>query len=510
MAESVPAPVVELEAISKAFPGVRALDSVSLQVLPGQVHALVGKNGAGKSTLMHILTGIYPPDSGTIRIRGKAFERLSTAQVMEAGIALVSQHARFVPGLTIAENVFLGDMPARQFGFVDWPRVFGGAAERLRRFGLDVAVRRRMETASVAELQMIEIARALFAGASVVILDEPTAPLPKHEVAVLFDFVRRQRAQGAAFIYISHYLEEVFEVADQATVLRDGRVVGTSPVAGLTQAELVRLISGTNVERFARSPGRVGKPVLEVTGLTRPGAYANASLTFHEGEVIGMTGLEGSGPAALARGLFGLEPLGAGTVTLDGRPYTARSPGEALGRRLAYLPRDRHGLGIVGVRSVRDNVSLAILERLDGRLGMIDAAAERALVRDYVATLGIKTSSIMTAVETLSGGNQQKVVVAKLAATRPRVLLLDEPTQGVDVEAKVEILKIVDKLAQDGVAVVVISDELGELMDICDRILVFHRGRIVREFRKGRDDISGELLLAAIEGGEQEAVHGVA
>jgi ABC-type sugar transport system ATPase subunit len=510
MAEPVPAPVVGLEAISKAFPGVRALDRVSLQVLPGQVHALVGKNGAGKSTLMHILTGIHPPDSGTIRIRGKTFERLSTAQAKEAGIALVSQHARFVPGLTIAENVFLGDMPVRQLGFVDWPRVFGGAAERLRRFGLDIDVRRRMETASVAERQMIEIARALFAGASVVILDEPTAPLPKHEVAVLFDFVRRQRAQGAAFIYISHYLEEVFEVADQATVLRDGRVVGTSPVASLTQGELVRRISGTNVERFARSTGRVGKPVLEVAGLTRRGAYTNVSLTFHAGEVIGMTGLEGSGPAALGRGLFGLEPLGAGRVMLDGRPYAAQSPGEALRQGLAYLPRDRHGLGIVGVRSVRDNVSLAILDRLDGRLGMIDAAAERALVRDYVATLGIKTSSIMTAVETLSGGNQQKVVVAKLAATRPRVLLLDEPTQGVDVEAKVEILKIVDKLAQEGVAVAVISDELGELMDICDRILVFHRGRIVREFRKGRDDISGELLLAAIEGGAMEAVHGVA
>jgi ABC-type sugar transport system ATPase subunit len=510
MPDSEPAPVVELETISKAFPGVRALDGVSLAVLPGQVHALVGKNGAGKSTLMHILTGIYPPDSGTIRIRGQAFERLTTAQAKEAGIALVSQHARFVPGLTVAENVFLGDMPLRRGGFVDWSSVYGGAEERLRRFGLDIDVRRRMETASVAERQMIEIARALFAGAGVVILDEPTAPLPKHEVALLFDFVRRQRAQGAAFVYISHYLEEVFEVADHATVLRDGRVVGTSPIAGLTQAQLVRLISGSNVERFARPAGRVGKPVLEIAGLTRPGAYANVGLAFHEGEVIGMTGLEGSGPAALARGLFGLEPLGAGQVTLDGRPYIARSPGEALGRGVAYLPRDRHGLGIVGVRSVRDNVSLAILGRLGGRLGMIDGAAERALVRDYVATLGVKTPSIMTAVETLSGGNQQKVVVAKLAATRPRVLLLDEPTQGVDVEAKVEILRIVDTLAQKGAAVAVISDELGELMDICDRILVFHRGRVVREFRKGRDDITGELLLAAIEGDTTEAVHGVA
>jgi ABC-type sugar transport system ATPase subunit len=497
-------PVVEMREVVKAFPGVRALDRVSLAVMPGQVHALVGKNGAGKSTLMHVLTGLYPPDAGEIRIGGRAYERLTAAQARAAGVALVAQHARFVPGLSVAENMFLGAIPLRRGGFVDWPRLFAEAASRLARVGLAIDVRRRMDTTSVAERQLIEIARALFAGARVVILDEPTAPLPKHEVAALFDFVRRQRAEGAAFVYISHYLDEVFEVADHATVLRDGRVVGSHPIAALSQAQLVRMISGASVERFRRAPGPRGAPVLTVAGLTRPGTYADLALELRAGEVVGLTGLEGSGPAALGRGLFGLEPLGTGRVALDGAPYAASTPGAALARGVAYLPRDRHGLGIVGIRAVRDNVSLAVLARLTGLLGFLDAPAERRLAEDYIARLGVKTPSMLTPVDSLSGGNQQKVVVAKLAATEPRLLLLDEPTQGVDVQAKVEILRIVDGLARQGVAVAVVSDELGELIDVCDRILVFHRGRIFREFRKDRGPITPEALVAAIEGGQLE------
>ena len=503
--------VVEMRDIVKTFPGVRALDGVSFAVRPGEIHALVGKNGAGKSTLMQILTGLYPQDAGDIFVHGEKIERMTTARAKEVGIGLVAQHAKFVPGLSIAENVFTGNLPRRPGGFVDWKTLKRDATERLRRFGLEIDVRRKMEEVTVAERQMIEIARALFADASVIILDEPTAPLPKHEVQVLFEFVRRQRERGASFIYISHYLEEVFELSDRVTVLRNGQLVGTAPTSELTQPQLVRMISGAEVERFRRLPrGAVGEPVLEIVDLTRPETYDAVSLTLHAGEVVGLTGLEGCGNGALARGLFGLEPLGAGQVRLDGRPYAADNPGDALRQGLAYLPRDRHGLGIVGIRSVRDNVSLSVVARLANSLGFISGKRERSLVVKYIDALGIKTPGMGEAVENLSGGNQQKVVVAKLAATEPRVLLLDEPTQGVDVQAKVEILRIVDELTIGGVAVAIVSDELGELTDMCDRILVFYRGRITREFRKGVDELTPAGILAAIEGETVEAVHAVA
>jgi ABC-type sugar transport system ATPase subunit len=503
--------VVEMTNITKTFPGVRALDDVTFDVRQGEIHALVGKNGAGKSTLMSILAGLYEPDSGTIRVRGQTVEHLTTARSQEAGIAIVAQHARYVPGLSVAENLFMGQMPTRSGGFVDWSWLHNAATERLARFGLDIDVTRRMEAMTVAERQMIEVSRALFADASVIILDEPTAPLPKHEVGMLFDFVRRQRESGASFIYISHYLDEVFEIADRATVLRNGREVGTKTIGDLTQSDLIRMISGTTVERFQRSPREtVGEPVLQIKGLTRRRAYEDVDLTLHAGEVVGLTGLEGSGPGQLALGLYALEPIGDGEVTLDGKRYAPGSPSHALESGLAYLPRDRHKLGIVPISSVRDNISLSVIGRLTRWLGMIDGRRETTLVQEFIDTLGIVTPSMATSVQSLSGGNQQKVVVAKLVATKPRVLILDEPTQGVDVQAKVEILRIVDELTGQGVAVAIVSDELNELIDTCDRIVVFHRGRIAREFIKGKDDMTPAAILAAIEGGDAEVADALA
>jgi len=500
-------PIVELRDIRKDFPGVRALDHVSFSVWPGEIHALVGKNGAGKSTLMNILTGIYPPDAGEIWLDGERVEAMTPARARDGGIFLVAQHARYIPSLSIAENIFCGDLPRTRAGFIDWHRLYGEAQERLERMGLAINVRLRMEGLSVAERQMIEIARALFADARVIVLDEPTAPLPKHDTSRLFDFIRRQRQAGTAFIYISHYLEEVFELADRVTVLRNGQLVGTYPVSQLTQSELIRLISGTEIEHFQR-PSRLthGEAVLTIRGLRRPGVYDDIDVTLHAGEIVGLTGLEGCGNSALARGLFGLEPLGEGEVRLAGQPYHADHPYEALHQGVAYLPRDRHGLGIIPNRSVRDNITLAILRQLVGLLGFIRADREREVARGFVERLGIKTSSLRQPVESLSGGNQQKVVVAKLVATRPKVLLLDEPTQGVDVQAKVEILKIIDELTREGVAAVVISDELSELTDICDRIVVMYRGKIVDEFRRGEPRMTPHEILEAIEGGAGEHV----
>ncbi len=497
---------IEMREIVKRFPGVLALDHVDFSVRPHEIHALVGKNGAGKSTLMHILTGIYPADSGLIRVRGERIDGMTTARSREAGIALVAQHARFVPALSIAENLSTGALPTSRSGFVDWKQLNESAAERLGQFGLDIDVRRRMEAVSTAERQMIEIARALFADASVIILDEPTAPLPKHEVQLLFSFIRRQRERGAAFIYISHYLEEVFALTDRVTVLRNGRNAGVFETAELSQASLVRLISGAEVERYRRPPRQtLGPPVLRIANLTRPGAFEGVDLILHEGEVVGLTGLEGSGNGALARGLFGLEPMGDGEVTLDGSPYRPIRPATALARGIAYLPRDRHGLGIIGIASVRDNISISVLGRLRNVFGFLSSRKMSDLAGRFIETLGIKTPSQSQPVEFLSGGNQQKVVVAKLVATEPRVLLLDEPTQGVDVQAKVEILRIIDELTTRGVAVAIVSDELNELIDICDRILVFYRGRIVREFRKPDPRMTSAEILNAIEGGTERA-----
>jgi ABC-type sugar transport system ATPase subunit len=300
-------------------------------------------------------------------------------------------------------------------------------------------------------------------------------------------------------------------LTDRVTVLRNGQHIGVFPTSALTQGNLVRLISGSDVERFRR-PARehVGAPVLHIEGLTRPGAYKDIDLTLHEGEVVGLTGLEGSGNGALARGLFAMEPLGVGSVTLDGKRYAAKQPAAALAQGVAYLPRDRHGLGIIGIASVRDNISLTVLDRLRDRLGFISSRRVSIMVERFIRALGIKTPSQSQPVEFLSGGNQQKVVVAKLVATEPRVLLLDEPTQGVDVQAKVEILRIVDELTTRGVSVAIVSDELNELIDVCDRILVFYRGRIVREFRKSDAAMTPEHILNAIEGGTEVADDAVA
>lgn len=502
---------VEMRNIVKTFPGVRALDDVSFQVRTGEIHALVGKNGAGKSTLMQILTGLYPQDSGEVFVAGQRVERMTTARAKEVGIALVAQHAKFVPGLSVAENIFTGALPRTTTGFVDWRRLNREAHTRLRQFGLEIDVRRTMESLTVAERQLIEIARALFSAASVIILDEPTAPLPKHDVQLLFSFVRAQQERGASFIYISHYLEEVFEIADRVTILRNGQRVEVMPITEVTQAKLVNLISGVDVDRYCRqSSGQQANPVLQIERLSRIGVYEDISLALHAGEIVGLTGLEGSGNGALAQALFGLASLGEGSVRLNDRPYAPVNPQEALRAGVAYLPRDRHGLGLVGMRSVRDNVSMSIIHQLVNKVGFIRRRQERSLVEGYIAALGIKTPGMNQVVENLSGGNQQKAVVAKLVATRPQILILDEPTQGVDVQAKVEILRIIDELTRDGVAVAIVSDELAELTNMCDRILVFYRGRIVREFRKGIDEMTPPEVLAAIEGEAEEGADAVA
>ncbi|MGA2111623.1 MAG: sugar ABC transporter ATP-binding protein [Anaerolineales bacterium] len=504
--------LVEMKGIVKTFPGVLALDHVDFSLHAGELHGLVGKNGAGKTTLMNVLTGIYQPDQGEIWVDGEHIHPMTAQRARQAGITCVHQRSNLTPPLSVAENIFIGGWPTSRSGFVDWRGLYEEAEKKLQRLGLEIDVRRRVEGLSVAEKQVIEIAAALFANARIIILDEATAPLPKDEVNMLFGFVRRQRDEGVTFIYISHYIEEVFQLCGVVSVLRDGEVVTTRPVASLDQAELIHLITGVTVERFKRERGRQGaRPVLEIRGLTRPGKFDNINLAVKEGEIVGLTGLEGCGKGELLKGLFGLEPLGEGTVLVEGKPYWPSNPAEALRRRVGYLPRDRLLLGIIGMRPTAENISLPILRRLVNRFGLLRLGEERRVVTRFIELLGIVTPSMWQPVEFLSGGNQQKVVFAKLAGTEPKVLLLDEPTQGVDVAAKIEIMRIVDQMSHQGVGVLFVSEEIQELLDVCDRIVVMFAGKLDGEFVPGDPTVNAERILLAVEGSlahnESEKIH---
>ncbi len=493
--------VVQMRDIVMTFPGVRALDFVSLDLKPGEIRSLVGKNGAGKSTLMNVLAGIYQPDQGEIIVKGTKIQPMTTERAKQLGIAFVHQHSQLIPALTVAENIFLGSLLTGPAGFVDWKKLYSEAEKYLKQLGLEIDVHQKVEDLTVAEKQIIEIAKALFANAHTIILDEATAPLPKSEVEMLFNFVRLQSKQGVAFIYISHYIEEVFELCDTVTVMRDSRVVGDYLVANLDQPELIRLISGIKVEKFHRERMPLPNvPVLEIINLNYLDQYRDINICLKQGEIIGLTGLEGCGKAELALGLFGLSQIGEGNILVDGKTFSASNPEDALSQGVAYLPRDRHKLGIIGMRSVGENISLSILKKLINKLGLLKSEEEKKHVHEYITKLGIKTPSVNQPVEFLSGGNQQKVVFAKLASTLPKVLLLEEPTQGVDVQAKVEILRIIDQMAQQGVSVIFISEEIRELLDICDRILVMYQGELVKEYDPCDPDTTVDRILMAVEG----------
>lgn len=494
--------ILNMRGISKAFPGVQALENVDLVVYEGEIHGVVGKNGAGKSTLMAILMGIHQMDSGFLEIGGQKFTSMSPHEALEAGIAYVPQQVRMMDSLTVAENILAGNLPVNRLGLVDWKAAFRDAQERLQRLGLQLDVRERVEGLGVVEQTMLAIAKALFSKAKLIILDEPTAALSRVDIDRLFGFIRSLKKMGVAFVYISHHLEEVFEICDRVTVLRNGQLIGTYSVRDLDTPKLIRLMVGEEIRDYERISTRQNEEVLIVRGLTRRGHYEDVNLVVHKGEVVGLSGLAGSGAAALGRALFGLERRGIGEVWVNGKPFTARSPRQALDQGLAYLPQDRYRFGLVGSRPVRENVTYTILAQLLNRIRMISFLKERELVQRYIDDLGVVCSSTEQPVNLLSGGNQQKVVFAKLAATRPSVLILHEPTQGIDVRAKLDIYRIVDELAAQGIAILIVSSEVRELLGVCDRILVMYNGRITAEFKSGEPITTPENILLTIEGGQ--------
>ncbi len=494
--------IVSLRGLCKSFPGVIALSDVDLDVHRGEVHGLVGKNGAGKSTLVRVLMGLNVPDAGTLQINGQSFTRITAAEALAAGVAYVPQHVSMMSSLSVAENILAGEMPTGALGFVAWKRVYDLAADRLRKLGLDLDVRKNVEGISVAEQTMLAVAQALFREAKLIILDEPTASIPRADIDRLFSFLRSLQKQGVTIIFISHHLEEVFEICDHVTILRDGRKVGTYAVSDLDLGELTKLIVGENVHEYTRERRELPpEAALEISGLTRRGHYEDVTFSIRKGEIVGLCGLQGSGAEALAAGLFGLERRGIGEVRINGQAYAPSNPQEAYAAGLAMLPQDRYRYGLVGMRPVRENVTYTILNQLTGFLSLLRSGRERELVGQYIERLGIVTPSQEQIVRLLSGGNQQKVVFAKLASTRPSVLILHDPTQGIDVRAKLDIYRVIDDLSAQGIAVLIISSEVRELVGVCDRILVMYEGRITRRFTRGEPDATPSAILLAIEGG---------
>jgi rhamnose transport system ATP-binding protein len=490
--------LLELRGISKSYGGVHAVSNVSFGIESASVHALVGENGAGKSTLVKILTGVVPPDDGAILIDGEAVTISDPPAAHRLGILAMYQEPTVFQDLTVAENVFAGHRPLTRAHAVDWREMRMRAAALLRELGADFGPDRPVRGLGVADRQLLEIAKALSSEARLVIMDEPTAALSPPEVDRLFSIVRSLRERGVAIVFISHRLEEVSTIADTVTVLRDGLHVTTRPAADLSREEIVRLMVGRSLEQlFPKEDAEIGDVVLRAEGLGRRGVFAGVSFELRRGEIVGLAGFVGAGRTEVARSIFGIDRLDVGRLWVGGRSFRPRSPRGALRRGVAYLPEDRLTQGLIQSMSVGVNTSLAVLPRLTPA-GILQPRAERALSRRFMEQLRIKAESPSQVVRSLSGGNQQKVVLGKWLAAEPRVLILDEPTHGVDVGTKADVHRTISRLAASGLSILLISSELPEILGMSDRVLVMREGRLVAELDRQR--ATPERVIAAAAG----------
>jgi len=485
--------------ISKSFGGVHALNDVSFEVKPGEIHALVGENGAGKSTLMKILSGAYQRDSGEIRIDGRPVNISSPHVGRKLGIGIIYQDFALAPDLTVAENIFL-DHLSRTGGLINWGALYRNAGELIRGLGFDINPRSLVADLTVAYQQVVEIAKALSENVGILILDEPTAVLAPRETERLFEVLRKLKQQDVSIIYISHRLEEVFEIADVVTVIKDGAVTGTLDAADATTDEIINMMIGRQLTAmFPKRHGNVGDEIFRVEGLNRGRKVRDVSFSVRVGEVLGIAGLVGSGRTETVRAIFGADAKDGGQVVLENRSLRIRSPRAAVRSGIALLPEDRKEQGAILSMSVRQNVTMPSLSRVTGAMGIVRQGREKRITQDLIDKLAIKTNSTETAVTDLSGGNQQKVVLAKWLGTECRLLILDEPTRGIDVGAKVEIYNIINELAESGLGIVVISSEMIELIGICDRVMVMRQGRIRGILEKGQLSEENIMRLAIIE-----------
>ena len=480
----MPEASLTLSGVTKTYPGVRALADVSLALYPGVVTALVGENGAGKSTLVKCLTGLVRPDAGDIRMADRPLHLTSPRDAWDAGITAIHQETVMFDELSVAENVFAGRLP-RRAGMVDWAAMTASTTALLARLNAPIRAREKLRRLSVAQKHLVQIARALAQDSRVVIMDEPTAALSAREVEELLAIVRGLRAEGRAILFITHKFEEIFSVADRWVCLRDGRHVGQGGVADITQPALVSLMVGRAVDQvFPKRPVPIGDVVLEVAGLANATEFADISLTLRRGEILGLYGLVGAGRSEAMQALFGLTRPTAGTVRVDGRALHIRTPADAIAAGLAYVPEDRQVQGAVLPFSVRENVTLADLAA-HVRHVLLSRRAETATAARLARRLDIRAATLETRVGALSGGNQQKVVIARWLARAPRILILDEPTKGIDIGAKAAVHDFMVELAGQGMAVILISSELPEMLGMADRVLVMRQGRIVAAFDRG-------------------------
>jgi len=481
-----------VEHIEKSFPGVHALKDVSFTVERGHVHALCGENGAGKSTLMKIVNGLYQPDAGTIYIDGQAVPIRSPIDAQAHGIAMIAQELNYVPHMSVAENFFIGRLPMKGLR-VDWRAVKAEARRILAEEGLAIDPDQKLRTLTVSEIQMLEILRAVHTGADIIIMDEPTSAIAQREVEALFAKIRMLRERGVSIVYISHKMDEVFQVADEITVMRDGAVVSTDPASAITFDDVVSRMVGRKLDQqFPKRAVPVGDVVFKATGLALARTFKDISLEVRAGEIVGLVGLVGAGRTEVVRSVFGLDPLDAGTVEVHGTPVRLGTPERAIKAGIAMLSEDRRLYGIVPKLSVKKNATLAALSRIIFG-GRSHNGAEVRLVEDYFARMNVRTPSLETLIQALSGGNQQKVLFAKWLLTDPIVLLLDEPTRGIDVGAKYEIYKLMIELAEQGKGILMISSELPEVLGMCDRVFVMSQGRMTGEI--SRADFSQEVIL---------------
>src|SRR5215218_7602896 len=485
-------PLFRLTGVTKRFGGVVAVQDVDFDLRPGEVHALVGENGAGKSTLMKIVDGLYEPDEGSLQVNGQTATFSSPRDAEAAGIAMIPQELDLFPQLSVAENLFVGrKKPRTRWGGLDWSTMQDEARRRLDALGVKLDVTAPVKRLSAANGQIVAIARA-------VVMDEPTSSLTDRETRQLFRIIKDLTSGEVGVVYISHRLEEIFQIADRITVLRDGRHIKTAPASELDTEELVRLMVGRPLsEFFTRHPHEPGEVALEVRGLTREGEFRDVDLTLRRGEILGLAGLVGAGRTELAQTIFGIRPAESGEVLVDGEEARIRSPQAAMERGIFYVPEERRSQGLILPFSIKNNITLSILDRIS-RFGFVPRS-ERQIADRFAKELSIRGARLSDPVGRLSGGNQQKVVVAKSLAREPSVLLLDEPTRGIDVGAKSEIYRLMDDLAKEGKAILLISSELEEVLSMSDRILVMREGRITGEF--DREGATQERVMTAATGG---------
>jgi ABC-type sugar transport system ATPase subunit len=484
-------PVLIAKGISKFFPGVIALDNVDFEIRPGEVNALLGENGAGKSTLIKIMSGFYKPDRGEIRVNGKHLDA-DPAAAHRAGVATIHQEAHLVPSMTVAENIMLGHWPSSRFGVIAKKEQTQRALEVLARVAPELSPSTLARRLSPADGQLVEIARALSENSRVLIMDEPTTSLSSREIDRLFEIVDSLKSKGLGIVFVSHWLEEVFRIADRITVLRDSKFIGTRPAAELDHAKVIQMMVGRDVEEVTTSGREPGKVVLEVKNLTHIGVLQNISFNIRAGEIVTLAGLVGAGRSEVANCIFGIDPYEEGEVRLNGKVVAPNDPTAAIQAGIGLLPEDRRRQALVAQLSVGTNTTLAVLDLIAPRW-MILKDLESKIIREAQSSLAIKMASPAVKISTLSGGNQQKVVLARWLARKPSLLILDEPTKGVDIGAKAEISEIIVRLVAQGTAILLISSELPEVLGLSDRVLVMRSGRIVGEISRG--SLSQELIM---------------